>query len=426
MHDELNEYFHPCLLYYAPASRSAGFGSSPATLNSLANRSREAPGSFRTLILWNESGYFDTASSAKPLLHLWSLGIEEQFYIIWPFLLWGAWKKQLNLLKLTLSVGIASFVLNVEHAGADPVGTFYSPQTRFWELLVGAMLAWSQLHPPASLKVAADRLETLLTKVIYSSPAPPQTHLLDDVQSLTGAAMVACAVVSITSHKAFPGWWALLPTLGAALLISAGSRAWINRTILSHPVMVWVGLISFPLYLWHWPLLAFARIIHGDEPTVGVRLAAIAIAFALAWLTYALVETPIRKSAHSRTKVGVLVVLMATIGYAGLNSYQTNGHLSRKIIRDQVKLVSDLSKITSVSEYYEEGKNFRSGMCHGPKDGLTLENLLNTCVDRRRPRVFLFGDCTPQCCIKALPLYRKIGGRPSVSRSSRTVRPSVF
>ena len=232
------------------------------------------------LILWNESGYFDTASSAKPLLHLWSLGIEEQFYIIWPFLLWGAWKKQLNLLKLTLSVGIASFVLNVEHAGADPVGTFYSPQTRFWELLVGAMLAWSQLHPPASLKVAADRLETLLTKVIYSSPAPPQTHLLDDVQSLTGAAMVACAVVSITSHKAFPGWWALLPTLGAALLISAGSRAWINRTILSHPVMVWVGLISFPLYLWHWPLLAFARIIHGDEPTVGVRLAAIAIAFA--------------------------------------------------------------------------------------------------------------------------------------------------
>ena len=94
------------------------------------------------LVLWGESGYFDNAADFKPLLHLWSLGIEEQFYIVWPFLLWLAWKQRFNYLPVLLVIAFASFALNIYTVSSDPVAAFYSPLTRFWELLVGSILAY--------------------------------------------------------------------------------------------------------------------------------------------------------------------------------------------------------------------------------------------------------------------------------------------
>ena len=98
-------------------------------------------GFISNFLLWFESGYFDNAADTKPLLHLWSLGIEEQFYIIWPLLLWLAWKKRFNLLVISLVLAVISFGLNLYFYHVDPVADFFSPQTRFWELLCGAMLA---------------------------------------------------------------------------------------------------------------------------------------------------------------------------------------------------------------------------------------------------------------------------------------------
>ncbi|MFA6121206.1 MAG: acyltransferase, partial [Sideroxydans sp.] len=89
-------------------------------------------------VLWGESGYFDNAAETKPLLHLWSLGIEEQFYFVWPLLLWFAWKRRFNLLTIALVVAVVSFALNVFTVRSDPVAAFYSPLTRFWELMVGS------------------------------------------------------------------------------------------------------------------------------------------------------------------------------------------------------------------------------------------------------------------------------------------------
>jgi peptidoglycan/LPS O-acetylase OafA/YrhL len=99
-------------------------------------------GFISNFIFWNEAGYFDNSADTKPLLHLWSLGIEEQFYIIWPLLLWIAWKSKFSLLGLILLVGTASFILSILGVNRDLVATFYSPQTRFWELLSGSLLAW--------------------------------------------------------------------------------------------------------------------------------------------------------------------------------------------------------------------------------------------------------------------------------------------
>jgi peptidoglycan/LPS O-acetylase OafA/YrhL len=97
-------------------------------------------------LFWKESGYFDNAADTKPLLHLWSLGIEEQFYIVWPLLLWFAWKQRLNLLTITLTVLIISFALNINKVHSNVVAVFYSPQTRFWELLTGSVLAYITLY----------------------------------------------------------------------------------------------------------------------------------------------------------------------------------------------------------------------------------------------------------------------------------------
>lgn len=97
-------------------------------------------------VLWKESGYFDNTSETKPLLHLWSLGIEEQFYIVWPLLLWFVWKQRLNPLTITLIVMLSSFILNISTVQSDAVAAFYSPQTRFWELLTGSILAYVTLN----------------------------------------------------------------------------------------------------------------------------------------------------------------------------------------------------------------------------------------------------------------------------------------
>lgn len=230
------------------------------------------------LVLLGESGYFDSASSSKILLHLWSLGIEEQFYIFWPLLLLAFSRLHLKTTYLLLGIGVGSFVLNILLIGSHPSATFYLPFTRFWELLIGAALAYRVVIQNKSL-------------LILNSP---------NLNAFLGVAFLIAANIFINDRSAFPGWWALLPTLGATLLISAGSLAWFNQLILSNRVLVWFGLISYPLYLWHWPLLTFARILDGGRQTPSlVRIAMVTLAILFAWLTYSLIEKPIRFNRQS-------------------------------------------------------------------------------------------------------------------------------
>jgi peptidoglycan/LPS O-acetylase OafA/YrhL len=182
-------------------------------------------GFISNFLLWNESGYFDNAAETKPLLHLWSLGVEEQFYIIWPLLLWFAWKQRLNLLGIAIVVGVISFALNIYEVRNHAVATFYSPQTRFWELMAGSILAYMTRHRQNMFSSKfKHRLDAWL-RLIGNAQSPEANGItLRNIQSLLGALLIAGGVLVITKERHFPGWWAVLPILGAVLIISAGAR----------------------------------------------------------------------------------------------------------------------------------------------------------------------------------------------------------
>lgn len=297
------------------------------------------------LVLWSESSYFDNAAETKPLLHLWSLGIEEQFYIVWPLLLWGAWKKRFNLLTITLLIAAISFSLNLYGVHQDATATFYSPQTRFWELLLGSLLAWRSLYRIAALATLQHKLDSWLSVALFAQPPTRHGQTLREVQSFAGGLLVAAAVVFIDKGKAFPGYWALLPTIGALLIISAGAHAWLNRVLLSNRVLVWFGGISFPLYLWHWPLLSFARIIEGGLPAREIRIGVVVLSIVFAWMTTRLVERPLRFGRFGTAKTIGLLLTMLMLGYIGYNTYQRDGLAFR------VKKFAAISKAAGEWEY---------------------------------------------------------------------------
>jgi len=276
-------------------------------------------------VLWGESGYFDNTADTKPLLHLWSLGIEEQYYILWPLLLWAAWKRRFNLLIIATTVAIISAALNTKGINSDIVSTFYSPQTRFWELLAGSILAYLSLHKHDVSTRLKSLLDGFAIKTVRVRGLKENDNTSRNILSFSGAALIAIGFLLITKESAFPGWWAALPVLGSALIIAAGTQAWLNRTVLSNSVLVWFGLISFPLYLWHWPVLSFAGIMESEPLSREFRLAAVLVSTVLAWLTFRLVERPIRFGRFGNAKAATLVCLMVIVGCAGYYCFAHDG-----------------------------------------------------------------------------------------------------
>ena len=282
------------------------------------------------LLLWSETGYFDSAAEAKPLLHLWSLAVEEQFYFVWPFLIVLAWRFRLKLPLMILAIIAISFVLNLVTVQGDSSAAFYSPLTRFWELLTGSLLAYASTAWHSSSEGAGwPRLRALLNHPVTT----PASQRLKNAMSVLGMALVVTAITCFNSALLFPGWWAVPPTLGAFFVIAAGPQAWLNRWVLSNQVLVWFGLISFPLYLWHWPLLSFARMVEGDKPGLQVRLAAVLASIVLAWLTYRLIERPIRFGQRHRLTVTALWSALLAIGLLGWITFVRDGFETRAMTR---------------------------------------------------------------------------------------------
>jgi peptidoglycan/LPS O-acetylase OafA/YrhL len=217
--------------------------------------------------------YFAADVPPSPLLHYWSLGVEEQFYIFWP-LLTLAGSRLFGLRRLWLlmaAVAVGSFALSVVITSLEPPWAFYSLPTRAWQLAIGALIALGVLSLPARF---GDRLATLAAG--------------------GGIALIAAGVVLIDARSAYPGVLALIPTAGAALLIVAGERSTaVSSRLLASPPMRWIGRISYSLYLWHWPLLILVPLALGnDELWLTAALAVLAIA--IADLSTRLIEQPFR------------------------------------------------------------------------------------------------------------------------------------
>jgi peptidoglycan/LPS O-acetylase OafA/YrhL len=311
-----------------------------------------------------QSGYFDVESAKKPLLHLWSLGIEEQFYLLWPLLLMLAVRFRLSILAVTFTLGIASFVLNLALIGVDPVATFYLPFTRAFELLAGAALArgWGSIS---------------------------QTDAASNRRAIGGLVLIAVPVGLLHSHSAFPGWWALLPVGGSALLLSAPA-AWLCRVVLASKPMVWIGLISYPLYLWHWPLLVFFAIIKFSPLTLLERELILLASVLLAWATYRFIEQPVRFGKPGSRKAYALCAGMVLMAVAGGVVVWGRGF--------DLRLPAQIRAMTGVTT---ESGNWRFHQCL--LDLSRETSFADNCIDHdRRPLVLVWGDSTAAALLPGL------------------------
>ena len=265
----------------------------------------------QNFVFWQETGYFGIQANLKPLLNLWSLAVEEQFYIIFPLLMLLLWKRMRAKWQLAAVMGfllVASFIANVMMSYQNVTADFFLLPYRGWEFLGGSLLAWwhyDKGHEGESPKhrewVSGAGLILLVLSMTWIHPGDPHPgwHAL------------------IAHGKPYPGWRAFFPVFGTLLIIAGGKDCWINRSILSHPAVIWVGLISYPLYLFHWPALSFVRIVNNGGAPTGEIWAALGIALLLSVLTYYLVEQKIRRN-QSKWTVPSLITGFVVTGLLGV------------------------------------------------------------------------------------------------------------
>lgn len=351
----------------------------PAEYATLGKHVAAGAGFVQNLVLWQEAGYFDTSALQKPLLHLWSLAVEEQFYIFWPLFLWLVLHKSQRVLASVLLIAALSFALNIWGIqSGNSVATFYLPLTRAWELMAGAGLA--ALH-------------------ISTGPRRPP---YSSAMSCIGLGLILLGFAVIHPGRSFPGFWGLLPVIGSVLLIQAGEHAFVNRQLLALRPMVAVGLISYPLYLWHWSLLSLASVIFsGMDHAVlrGTKWAALCLSFLLAWATYRWLERPIRRQRKPKA-VLALGTLATLAGGAGLVIWQLGGLPQRSGSLVQEKAAQLLTSMQGSPE---------AGRCFDLTNGPTLPQPWSCELgDTHAQRwIMAYGDSHALSMLPALDRYGK-------------------
>jgi len=301
-------------------------------------------------MIWSDIGYFDYAANSKPLLHLWSLGVEEQFYLLWPLTLFLIYKHRFNAIKITLAILLCSFFLNLVMMEKYPSASFFLPFTRIWELLAGSLLA--QLARQGVM--TSDAINAKLFRHRHIKQGLP----------ILGIFLLSVSLLVIDQDQRFAGVLALLPVMGTLLIILSGQQSWFNERVLSNRILVGIGLISYPLYLWHWPLLSFSRILEQTEPDWPIKIFCIAVAFILSLLTFYFIERPARFGRYLKAKTYTLMALMFITACLGFATYLSEGFKSRftnQLIEVQI---SDLAfDIPTSTDWYCSQVNNEGPRC---------------------------------------------------------------
>lgn len=339
----------PSLLIVVAATYLAGWWVLyPWELDDLGNQALAGLLFLANIYQWSESGYFDAPARTKALLHLWSLGVEEQFYLVWPLVLYGLNRASARPIPWVAGLSLGSFLTGLSLMASDPSGAFYLPISRFWQLGIGALLALL----PAGSRVALPFL------------------------AIIGMALVLASFVLISDGYRYPGFYALAPTLGAALVIWQTPQSNVILKLLSARPLVAIGLISYPLYLWHWPALVLLAIATGETPHWAARLIALALCLALAWLTWRYVEVPVRSS-RSRHLVPVIGVATLALCAPLLAAFFSGRNAVRDDLEPEAAELRALPLIDAACEKYARGLNSPYCRLHDPN---------------RAPSIALVGD----------------------------------
>jgi peptidoglycan/LPS O-acetylase OafA/YrhL len=363
-----------------------------------------------------EAGYFGPAAGMTPLLHLWSLGIEEQFYLIWPLLVVLSSRRKLGPLAVACTVFVTSFGSNVFLVRTDPAAAFYLPVTRFWELMLGGGLAFATVPGVQFRYFGQERW--LGARILYRHHA----GAVHETAAWLGVALIVAALLLINPHRSFPGWWALLPTVGTTLVVSAGPTASTNRLILSRRAVVHIGLISYPLYLWHWPILVFERIVRINEPTALMKLGGIGVAFILAELTYRFVEKPVRfgtsRAARASWSIGASIALGA-IACLGVLIYVEHG-FPRRIPED----VLALNREIRIGAFFPV-RGFQTCFLAEGRPA-TFSNECEGSGPTTVPRLVLWGDSHAASLYDGLEQFERAHGNATIAQYTASACPPIW
>jgi len=341
------------------------------------------------ILFWLESGYFDTAAELKPLLHTWSLAVEEQYYILFPIFLMLTWRLGIQWVLILLSI-VFFISLGVAQWGAYyfPSATFFLLPTRGWELLVGVFAAF-YLKYNTHLK----------------------SHTLNQTLSLLGFGMIIYSIVVFDNTTPFPSFYALIPTIGTGLLILCAVPKTFIHKLLSLKFIVGIGLISYSAYLWHQPLLAFARHRLMGEVSDLILISLCIASLVMAWFSWRFVEGPFRnKHTITRNKVFLFSMVGISIFCAlGLSAHLKNGYGER------VNFTEELSKsfeppatvncFATLFNHFEEqwgctlgrGEGDIDFILFGDSHSLSLTSLIDEKGKQRGVKIFYTGasGCLP-------------------------------
>lgn len=291
------------------------------------------------IFFWETSDYFATTSELKPLLHTWSLSVEEQYYLIFPLILAFVLRKKAGRLGWgLLGISFLSLVLSQWVVTEKPEFAFYMLPTRAWELLIGSLAAYW----------------------VFSRQEHIAEQWLAEAGCWLGVSMIAYATFKFTKSTPFPGVYALAPTVGAVLIILCASQKTVVGRLLASRPLVGIGLLSYSAYLWHQPLFAFARIYMIEAPSGKLMFGLVVLTILLAYLTWRFVEKPFRdrQSVSGKNFLIACVLMSLLLASFGLIGSMTNGYRALRFDQKFVEVLRTAQENPYVKKCHADGGNY--------------------------------------------------------------------